>query len=84
MLSPLKEKYSAPIKLAEEKLEDLQSLRAYISNAGKTWLDELVVQQLSADQVENVYDVHEETTDPENMADDDALDDDSVPRVIFD
>ena len=57
--SPLKEKYSAPIKLAEEKLEDLQNLRPYLSNAGKMWLDDLVVQQSSADEVENVYDVHE-------------------------
>ena len=84
LLSPLEEKYSGPIKLAEEKLVDLQSLRNYISsNAGKAWVDELVVQQLSAHLVENVNDVHEQTT-PENMADDDSLDDDSVPQPIVD
>ena len=39
---------------------------------------------MSTDQVKNVYDIHEQTTDTENMSDDDALDNDSVPRVIFD
>ena len=73
---PLNHKYSGLLKLPDGKMEDLMSLREFLLDSGKIWLDELEAQQALASDIAEVYDEHEACTDPENAACNDALEDD--------
>ena len=79
LLDPLQEKYQGLIPLDAAKLTDLKNLKNFLeTRAGKAGVDEVVAQQLTSVPIEVVVDEHE-VTSAENIADDDGLDDDTVP-----